>query len=36
MDNVVQGAQVVDGTGAPGYRADVGIDGGHKIGRAHV
>lgn len=29
MDNVVQGAQVVDGTGAPGYRADVGIDGGH-------
>lgn len=28
MDIVVQGAQVVDGTGAPRYRADVGIHGG--------
>lgn len=28
MDIAVQGAQVVDGTGAPGYRADVGIDAG--------
>lgn len=28
MDTVVQGAHVVDGTGAPGYRADVGIQDG--------
>ncbi|MEJ2857312.1 MULTISPECIES: N-acyl-D-amino-acid deacylase family protein [unclassified Saccharothrix] len=35
MDIVFKGALVVDGTGAPGYRADVGVDGGRiaEIGR---
>jgi N-acyl-D-amino-acid deacylase len=28
VDIVVRGALIVDGTGSPGYRADVGIDGG--------
>lgn len=28
MDTVIRGAQVVDGSGEPSYRADVGLDGG--------
>lgn len=37
MDIVVQGARVVDGTGAPAYRADVGIESGRiaEIGTGH-
>jgi N-acyl-D-aspartate/D-glutamate deacylase len=35
FDLVIRGGQVVDGSGAPGYTADIGIRGGHiaKIGR---
>lgn len=29
MDIIIRGGTIVDGTGSPSYKADLGIDGGH-------